>query len=98
MVDQMVLHFALDNDIIQQDSEEHRDQMDYWEDRKAKNKALLDYVNAGIMKDEEMSKYTLDDDPTAQKKSLRNTFNFQVRACQTLNLPLRERGIKTNPP
>lgn len=98
MVDQMVLHFGLDNEIVQQDSEEHRDQMDYWEDRKAKNKALLDFVNAGIMKDEEMSKYTLDDDPTAQKKSLRNTFNFQDRACQTLNLPLRERGIKTDPP
>lgn len=98
MVDQMVIHFELDNDIIQHDSEEYRDQMDYWDDKKAKNKALLDFVNAGIMRDEEMSKYTLDDDPAAQKKSLRNTFNFQDRACQTFSLPIRERGIKTDPP
>jgi len=34
----------------------------------------------------------------AQKKSLRNTFNYQERAAQTFNLPLREKGIKTDPP
>lgn len=34
----------------------------------------------------------------AQKKSLRNQFNFQERASQTFNLPLREKGIKTDPP
>ena len=34
----------------------------------------------------------------AQKKSLRNQFNFQERAAQTFNLPLREKGMKTDPP
>ena len=34
----------------------------------------------------------------AQKKSLRNQFNFQERAAQTFNLPIREKGIKTDPP
>lgn len=97
LVDQMVVHFALENDIVQIDSDEYRDQENYWDDRRAKNKALLDMVNEGI-KDEEFSKYRLDDDPRAQKKSLRNTFNFQERACQTFNLPLREKGMKTDPP
>lgn len=97
LVDQMVIHFSMDNEIIHVDSDEYRDQQDYWEDKKNKNKALLDMVNEGI-KDEEFSKYRLDEDPKAQKKSLRNTFNFQERACQTFNLPLREKGIKTDPP
>jgi dynein intermediate chain 1 len=34
----------------------------------------------------------------AQQKSLRNQFNYQERAAQTFNLPLREKGIKTEPP
>jgi dynein intermediate chain 1 len=37
-------------------------------------------------------------DVKAQKKSLRNQFNFQERSAQTFNLPLREKGIKTDPP
>jgi dynein intermediate chain 1 len=97
LVDQMVVHFAMENDIIQLDSDEHRDQEDFWENKMRRNRQLLDFVNEGI-KDEEFSNYTLDEDPSAQKKSLRNTFNFQERACQTFNLPLREKGIKTDPP
>ena len=34
----------------------------------------------------------------AQKKSLRNQFNFQERSSLTFNLPLREYGMKTDPP
>jgi len=30
--------------------------------------------------------------------SLRNQFFYQERTSQTFNLPLRERGYKTNPP
>jgi dynein intermediate chain 1, axonemal len=97
LVDQMVVHFALDNDIIQKDSDEHRDQEDFWDIKEQRNRELLDFVNEGI-KDEEFSSYRLDDDQRAQKKSLRNTFNFQERACQTFNLPLREKGMKTDPP
>lgn len=48
--------------------------------------------------EEEYSKYRLDEDMTAQKKSLRNQFNFQERASQTFNMPLREKGMKTDPP
>lgn len=97
LVDQMVVHFALENDIIQIDSDEHRDQEDFWDIKNQRNKELLNFVNAGIQ-DEEFSNYRLDEDQGAQKKSLRNTFNFQERACQTFNLPIREKGIKTDPP
>ncbi|CAI2360651.1 unnamed protein product [Moneuplotes crassus] len=97
LVDQMVVHFSLDNDIILIDSDEYRDQEDFRDIKKQRNRELLDFVNDGI-KDEEFSNYRLDDDPTAQKKSLRNTFNFQERSCQTFNLQLREKGIKTDPP
>ena len=37
-------------------------------------------------------------DDFAIKKSLRNQFNFQERSSQTFNLPLREKGMKTDPP
>lgn len=36
--------------------------------------------------------------PTDDKKSLRNTFNFQERASQTFNNPIRHKGYKTDPP
>jgi dynein intermediate chain 1 len=97
MIDQYVLHFSIENDIILKESDEHRDQEDFWDIKNQRNRQLLDFVNDGI-KDEEFASYRLDEDPSSQKKSLRNTFNFQERACQTFNLPLRERGIKTDPP
>ena len=31
-------------------------------------------------------------------KSLRNTFNYQARAAQTFNNPIRHKGYKTDPP
>jgi dynein intermediate chain 1 len=37
-------------------------------------------------------------DEHAQKKSLRNQFNFQERSSQTFNMPFKQAGIKTNPP
>jgi hypothetical protein len=40
----------------------------------------------------------VDDDKQAQKRSLRNQFNYQERASQTFNLPIREKGMKTDPP
>ena len=39
-----------------------------------------------------------DKDEAAKKKSLRNQFFYQERTSQTFNLPLREKGIKTDPP
>jgi hypothetical protein len=33
-----------------------------------------------------------------EKISLRNQFNYQERATQTVNFPLKSRGLKTRPP
>ncbi len=132
----MVLHFALDGDIIIKDSEEARDQEEFWDQKKQTNKGLLDKINVAIkeefgkdprkfcpspsdsyynylppllnlysyiiFKSVELKSYLkyciVEGNEKAQKKSLRNQFNFQERAAQTFNLPLREKGIKTDPP
>ena len=41
---------------------------------------------------------SMEGNPHAIKKSLRNQFNYQERSSQTFNLPLRHKGIKTDPP
>lgn len=40
----------------------------------------------------------LEGDEQAQKKSLRNQFNFQERSCMTFPITERTKGIKTDPP
>ena len=82
--------------MVLKDSDECRDQEEYWENKKKGNKSLLDKMNVAIK--EEFGKDPLEGNDKAQKKSLRNQFNFQERASQTFNLPLREKGIKTDPP
>jgi dynein intermediate chain 1 len=108
-VDQLVFHFQFDGDVVLKDSDEARDQEEYWENKKKGNKSLLDKMNIAIK--EEFGKdprkllsfkfkfeNIVEGNDRAQKKSLRNQFNFQERASQTFNLPLREKGIKTDPP
>jgi dynein intermediate chain 1 len=98
-VEQLVVHFAIDGNIIQKQSDEAADQEDYWNTKEQEQKKMLNQVNAGITS-EEYASYRLEGDESMREKktSLRNTFNYQARACQTFNLPLRERGIKTDPP
>jgi len=63
------------------------------------NAALLDKMDAATKAefgDDPLNSDSKDD--TAQKRSLRNQFNFQERSAQTFNMPYREKGIKTNPP
>lgn len=43
-------------------------------------------------------KWTPEPDERLNKKALRNQFNFQERSAMTFNLPLREKGMKTEPP
>lgn len=56
-------------------------------------------VNEGIQEDKYKS-YRLEGDESEHNKmiSLRNTFNYQMRACQTFNHVLKEKGVKTDPP
>lgn len=99
MVDQLVIHFAMDGNIISKEGDEFTDQEDYWHQKEEKQKTMINKVNSGIQ-EEQYQQYRLegDDNMKEKKTSLRNTFNFQARACQTFNLPLRERGMKTDPP
>lgn len=53
-------------------------------------------MNAAIVK--EFGGDETDKDEQAKKKSLRNQFFYQERTSQTFNLPLREKGFKTDPP
>jgi len=95
-VDQIVWHYQCDGDILVAESEEARDQDDYLENKKQRDKQLLDQMNASIVK--EFGQDEHDKDEAAKKKSLRNQFFYQERTSQTFNLPIRERGMKTDPP
>lgn len=81
------------------DSDDARDQEDYWDNKKRMNEALLNKMNAALMEDPAYNQNNMEKkDVQAEKKSLRNQFNFQERSSQTFNLPQRNRGIKTDPP
>jgi len=92
----MFFHVQIDGSIILKDSDEFRDQDDYWDSKRRTNAQLLDKMNAAVK--EEIGEDPLEGDDKNQKKSLRNQFNFQERSSQTFNLPVRQKGIKTDPP
>ena len=47
-VDHLVFHFSCDGDVVLKDSDEARDQEEYWENKKKGNKSLLDRMNVAI--------------------------------------------------
>ena len=59
-------------------------------------KQMLAKMNKEV--DEMGGSGSMEGNPHAIKKSLRNQFNYQERSSQTFNLPLRHKGIKTDPP
>lgn len=85
--------------IIKDTSDEFTDQEEYWNKKKDKDNYLLLKVNEGIQEDKYKAYRLEGDDQVHEKKtSLRNTFNYQMRGCQTFNHIYKERGIKTDPP
>lgn len=48
MVEQMVFHFQFDGDIVIKDSDEARDQEEFWDNKKRTNQGLLDNINVAI--------------------------------------------------
>lgn len=48
-VEQIVFHYQCDGDILVAESEEARDQDDYLENKKQRDKQLLDKMNASIV-------------------------------------------------
>ena len=95
-VEHLVFHVQYDGNIILKGSEEHTDQEDFWDNKKKLDKQLLENMNQEVK--ETFGKDPLEDDELALKKSLRNQFNFQERSSQTFNLPIKHKGIKTDPP
>lgn len=74
----MVFHVNMDGCILLKDSDDARDQEDEWDNKNKMNAALLDKMDAATKAefgDDPLSN-NQDKDNTAQKKSLRNQFNF----------------------
>lgn len=70
----MTFHFSCDGNILFRESDEFRDQEDFWENKKAMEKKLADNINKAII--EEFGSDPLEGNTNAQKKALRNQFNY----------------------
>jgi hypothetical protein len=73
-VDHMVFHVSFNGNLILKDSDDARDQDDYWDNKLRLNKSLLDLMNQEVKNT--FGKDPLDGNERAQKKSLRNKFNY----------------------
>lgn len=65
---------------MEKGKDDARDQEDFWDNKNRTNAALLDAMNQAIK--DELGADPLEEakDEKAQKKSLRNQFNFQERS------------------
>jgi dynein intermediate chain 1 len=78
-VEHLVFHVNMDGCILLKDSDDARDQEDEWDNKNKMNAALLDKMDAATKAefgDDPLDNNQSDKDNTAQKKSLRNQFNF----------------------
>jgi len=66
----MTFHYSCDGNILLKDSDEARDQEEFWENKEACEKKMAQNINAAIIA--EFGEDPLKDDPIAQKKALRN--------------------------
>mmetsp|Transcript_126133 Transcript_126133/g.251914 ORF Transcript_126133/g.251914 Transcript_126133/m.251914 type:complete len:673 (-) Transcript_126133:117-2135(-) len=92
-VDQCVLHFSMDGQILLRDGPEAQDQAEI-QDKKEEEQKLREKEEAV---DEDFDPPE-DEKEMPVKNPLRNAFNFSERASQTKNPVLRERGWTTEPP
>lgn len=94
-VDQLVVHYSVEGNILLQESEEARDQEEFHDKKKQTDQNMLNKINKAI---KDSGKAVPHDGEAQQKKSLRNMFNYQERAAMTPVIVYKERGIKTDPP
>jgi len=92
-VDQLVMHFSMDGNILLKDSPEAQEQFEVLD----KKEADLDARNQEEAIDEDFDPPE-NDKEVPKKNPLRNQFNFSERAAQTTNSILRERAWTTEPP
>ena len=69
-MDHLVFHVQVDGKILLKDSDDGRDQEDYWDNKDRINKRLLANMNKDVIA--EYGKDPLEGDLRAQQKSLRN--------------------------
>lgn len=94
MVDNLVVHFSYDGDLVLKDSNEAKIQETIEELRKT---ALDEAIRN---KEQETGEKVRVNDPRELKvikKILRNKFNYNQRQSQTMNAVIRERGVTTEP-
>ena len=48
MVEQLVFHFQFDGHVVARESDEARDQEEYWDTKKRLNQSLLDKINVAV--------------------------------------------------
>lgn len=77
VVEQIVFHYSCDGDILVLESDEARDQDEYLDNKRSRDKHLLDKMNAAVVK--EFGGDENDKDEVLKKKSLRNQFFYQER-------------------
>ncbi|CAD8183512.1 unnamed protein product [Paramecium octaurelia] len=90
LVEQLIIHFRMDGEIIHKDSNESRIQEELWETKLALIKEAernQEMEDPGAAKDKE-----------AIKQTMRNKFNYNAREAQTDGRVIRERGVSTEPP
>lgn len=73
-VPQLVFHYEVDGDIIMTSTDAANQQDDDAEMKKKNETDMLYSINASII--QQFGKAPLSDDPIAQRKSLRNQFNY----------------------
>lgn len=90
MVDQTIIHFSMDGEIIHNDSQEARTQSENHDTRES-------LINEA-MRNQELEDPGVQMDKEAIKQTMRNKFNYNIREAQTENRIIREKGVSTEPP
>ncbi|CAG9332137.1 unnamed protein product [Blepharisma stoltei] len=90
LVDQMIIHFAQDGFFLLKDTNEAHDQEEFIDSKNLEAETQIKASSVDIG--------TVQLTPEALLKSLRNQFNYAERTAQSFSIPIKERGISTEPP
>jgi dynein intermediate chain 1 len=95
-VTQLLVHFALNEDLLKNDSEEANMQQTTAELKYSVEERQIKEQNEGITYDK--TEGVVEDAAAEQKKSLRNQFNFSDRSAVVYANQIKTMGGKTKPP
>jgi hypothetical protein len=95
LVDQLVVHFQYDGHTILKESEEHKEQEEILEKRRAK---IQEVAKKNDLYKENPRTGNLEIREKEARNIIRNKFNYSQRQTQTSSLILRHRGVSTAKP